>query len=310
MKQRTSTDPSLSPEGVRRKLEGRLEVVEDACRSLALLEKILRKRRWEHRLYPHLELLSQVIAQEPALAGALASIRHRAQLEHWPQTLPALRLAGEVEELQERLVRRAHACLGDPGTSRASLAETLRRLERRARAVVLPLPSPGEPVLLKEGFWPRFLLPAVLSMGLPLAPAPFIGVLPYLGDFALGGIFGGSLSLWLLFSSWWIKRQSHRSGSLWVTREQLIWVPSRGDPRQVPLRSLVPGGARVTSRHSAVIEVEDGPPLELAFIGDMGRLVHRLNLITTWKGVSDSLARALQALNEKDARRNRRRRVR
>lgn len=310
MKQSTSIDPSLSPEGIRRKLEGRLEVVEDAFRSMALLVKLLRKRRWEHRLYPHLELLSHVIAQEPELEGALASIRQRARLEHWPQTLPVLRLAGEVEALQERLVRRARVCLGDPGTSGASLAEILRRLEERARSVALPLPSPDEPVLLKEGFSPRVFLPVVLSMGLPLAPIPFIGVLPALGEFALAGIYGGAIGLWLLSSSWWLRRQSHRSGRLWVTQEQLIWMPSRGEPRRMPLRSLVPGGARVTSPHSAVVEVEGGPPLELAFMGNVGKLVARLNFITTWTEASGSLPDAIQKLDETEARRDRRHRVR
>jgi hypothetical protein len=310
MKQSTSIDPSLSPEGIRRKLEGRLEVVEDAFRSMALLGKLLRKRRWEHRLYPHLELLSQVIAQEPALGEALAGIRQRARLEHWPKTLPALRLAGEVEELKERLVQRARACLGDASTSRESLAELLRRLEERARTVVLPLSSPDEPVLLKDGFSPRVFLPAVLSMGLPLAPVPFIGVLPSLGDFALAGIYGGAIGLWLLFSSWWLRRQSHRSGRLWVTREQLIWVPSQGDPRRVPLRSLVPGGARVVSPHRAVVEVEGGPPLELAFMGNVSKLVTVLNFINTWTDASDSLLTVIQKLDEKEARRDRRHRVR
>lgn len=282
-----------SPEDIRRKLEGRLEVLEAASQSYAALERLLRSRRWVYDVAPDLGLLWGVARQEPTLQEALAYIRQRARLEHWPESVPALRLAHHVERLRERLLERTRVCLGERELSGKSLVTALFRLEQR----VLELPAPETPeevVLLRRKF--------DLT---PLAVLAGFGILLAVGS--LGG--EGHVSLvravmtvgTLMLIAIWFGMQYPNSGTLWVTQERLVWEPVRGFPIQVPLHALVPGGARADLSFGVVVELEGKASLHFPVISNRAWVVTRLNFITSWEGDAASLIQAIQEMDAREA---------
>ncbi|WP_375764709.1 hypothetical protein NR798_23585 [Archangium gephyra] len=264
----------LSSEDVRRQLEGGLEVLEAAHAHYSALEEALQAPKWKLHLRPRLETLREARRQEPALVEALERLHHRARSEAWAGTEPALVLAHEVERLRARVGALASQQLGSPEEREASLA---RRLEQLERSVVQSLPAPlapGEKLLCSGRFSPSLFLPVVLLLlGISFTHCAAVRMR---GEGATpgAGIWWGA---WVLLTALCFWRQYRRSGSFWLTESRLIWLPTRGDPLQVPLHDIRRSGSGGFSDPKSVkVDLVDGQTLQLAFISRSRRFADEL----------------------------------
>lgn len=225
--------PSL--EDARRQLEGRVEMVEASRERYAALEALLSGRGWKRRLRGRPEALQSVLRHEPAFHEAQDRIQRRAQADQWPEhsrVLVTLRDVGALRSRLEALVRKR---LGElSGVSGPpSLVEDLTRLERLVFQSI-PLELAAGEVRLLEGdsadLW--FVLQMYASIILGLLASRF------------GGDPGAFVLLVLLVAN--IVHGVLRSGKYWLTNERLVWKPHRGEPVQIPLRSIPEDGIRPT----------------------------------------------------------------
>jgi hypothetical protein len=221
--------PSL--EDARRQLEGRVEMVEASRERYAALEALLSRRGWRRRLRGRPEALQSVLRHEPAFHEALDRIQRRAQADQWPEDSRVLVTLRDVGALRSRLEALVRKRLGElAGVSGPpSLVEDLTRLEGLVfQSLPLEL-APGE-VRLQEGdsadLWFVLQIYASILMGL---------VASRWGE----GL--GAVALVLLFVANILHGVS-RSGKYWLTNERLVWTPHRGEPVQIPLRSISEGG--------------------------------------------------------------------
>jgi hypothetical protein len=289
----------LSSEDVRRQLEGRLEVLETAHAHYRALEEALQKPKWKLHLRPRLEMLREAIRQEPALVEALERLHHRARSEGWSETEPALVLAHEVEGLRARVGALTSHHLGPSETP----------LERLERSVVQSLPAPlapGEKLLCSGRFSPSLSLPGVaLLLGFSLTHcATPLGIRgePGAPVFAFWGA-------WMVFTALYFWFQYRRSGRFWLTENRLIWLPTRGDPLQVPLHDIRhPGGSDFRYPKGVKVVLGDGHILHLQFISRARRCASQLSRMVqarqAARGHHDPHGQALQDGNTSDEERS------
>jgi len=245
----SAPERELTAEDVRRRLEGRMELIEAAARRYATLEKRLKSIAWKHQLRARPELSHEVLAQEEPLAEAIARTRRRGELESWPETLPALEPLREVLRRRARvegLVRKRLEELTAPAEA-PSLKRDLAHLEQLVRQVPSITLEPGETRLLemqKNQSIPKpvavlifLLVPMMHLLALTAGPTLQLGLV---------GVFLTLLAAFIL-----------RSGQFWLTSERLIWKPLLGEPISVPLRSIRDNGVRVDRLlHSVRVEGE------------------------------------------------------
>ena len=226
-----------------------MELIEAAASRYATLEKRLKRIAWKHQLRSRPEFTQEVLAQEEPLEEAIARTRRRAELEAWPETLPALEPLRELLRRRARvegLVRKRLEELTGP-TEAPSLKSDLAHLERLVRDVASIKLEPGETRLLemqKDQSIPKpiaalvfLLIPLVHVLALTAGPALLLGVV---------GVFLTLLAAFIL-----------RSGQFWLTSERLIWKPLLGEPISVPLRSIRDKGIRFDRLlHSVRVEGE------------------------------------------------------
>lgn len=226
-------DPST--EDVRRQLEGGLETVEDSRERYAALESLLSGRKWKRHVREQPEVLRAVLNHEPELEEALARVLRRAETERWPAELPVLATVRRVRALRERVEWLVQKRLGElaPGSSAWSLTEALTRLEGLVPPPVSFELAAGE-VLLREG---------------TAASSDWRWLRAFVGLFVLwlvvmvtrsrlaSGLLGGTVMLVThhLFDRW-------GRGRYRLTSDRLVWQPARGEPVQLPLRSIAEDG--------------------------------------------------------------------
>jgi hypothetical protein len=239
-----SLPESLSAEDIRRRLEGRAEVLEAARSRAATLESVLGSRRWRRRLRASPELVPQWREHLPAVAEALERVKRRAPVEGWPEDTPLLVAMRELEARTARLralARRRLAALatvsGEP-----SLEEDLLRLDTLVRQQPSFSLGPGEVLVFEERG----------KAGGPVAGPRLMWSLLLL-TVALGGsavrvgtVLGEEWALRLVLLSilpWFVV--ALRSGRVRLTSERLLWEPLQGEKVAVPLDSIPTGGIRL-----------------------------------------------------------------
>lgn len=237
---------SLSVEDVRRQLEGRLETVEAARERYAALESLLSGKKWKRRLHEQPEVLQAVLGHEFALGEALERVLRRAETDRWPEELPVLVTVRQVRALRERVEWLVQKRLGElaPSASAWSLTEALTRLAGLVPPPVSLELAPGE-VLLREGTpasrdW-RWLRAILRLLGLLVVS--YVGMVTR--SRLVAGLLGGVVLLATeeLFARW--VRGRYR-----LTSERLVWQPARGEPVQLPLRSIAEDGIDFTFNSS------------------------------------------------------------
>lgn len=228
----------------RRKLEGRVEVLEAALPRYQRLHAALRHGDWEARLREQPSLTEEVREGDAACLEALERVEKRAELEHWGWNTPVLVLVREVKACRERMeacvrkrLRSVAAVRGRP-----SLEEALRRLEAIVRIPVSLLREPGESFALPCGTlngWKQNLA----------AFAYFLGMVCLL-CMALGALLEDANPLaWLLWlapvlltGGAILAFRALRPGVLWLTPRRLVWAPSWSEPVALRVDSIPEGG--------------------------------------------------------------------
>ncbi|WP_163999671.1 hypothetical protein [Pyxidicoccus caerfyrddinensis] len=257
-------------EDTRRKLEGRVELLEAGLQRYRWLDDALNGGDWEDWLRAQPALIQEVLERDAACLEAVERVGKRAEVEGWREDTPVLGLAREVTASRARLETRVRKRLGSVKTVRGplSLEEALRRLESIVRVPVSLVREPGESFSLACGTldaWKQnltavtYLLSLVGIMGLALltlvrwssvnglawllCPAPFL-------------LTGGAI---LAF-------RRLRPGVLWLTPRRLVWAPSRSQPVELRLDSIPEGGVELTWDG---LRVEGGRLMHLRGLGEI-----------------------------------------
>lgn len=265
----SAPERELTAEDVRRRLEGRMELIDAAASRYATLEKRLKSIAWKHQLRARPELTQEVLAQEEPLEEAIARTQRRGELEGWPETLPALEPLREVLRRRARvegLVRKRLEELTGP-TEAPSLKRDLAHLERLVLQVSSITLEPGETRLLemqKNQSIPKPLA-AIIFLFIPLVHLLALTAGPTL----LLGLVGVFLTLLAVFIL--------RSGQFWLTSERLIWRPLLGEPISVPLRSIRDKGVRV-DRILRSVRVEGERTLNVRHVEPLEKLAALVEL--------------------------------
>lgn len=259
---RTGGFAAESPElaGLRRQLEGGLEVLEACSARHRELSETLQRRNWKEQLRQAPGLLNDALRAESTLPEVLARLQRRAEQEPDRQG-PASRWLRSLEE--ERTALSRHIARRLSGRAEGSLAEQLGRL---GAVALKPLPLPpgeGETVLLEGGArWPpfrHFLYFFVLwSFVTPLVAAVMGAWAGPEAGAAAGTLVG--VPLFLPFYAWF----SLRSGHYWLTSERLLWKPRLGEPVQVLLSSL--GDGEVSLGSSSSVKVRGRVKMTLRYV--------------------------------------------
>ncbi|WP_217440324.1 hypothetical protein [Myxococcus sp. CA056] len=215
------TANALQASDAERQLEGRAEVLAAARRSHAALEKLLSGWGWRRALTRSPESVPALVEGAAALTEALERVHRRAELDAWPATIPALRMARELSARRERLLalarRRLEALGVSPGDG--SLEATLTRLEMLARqSASWELDSREVLVFETDARWSRDLGVTRKDSG------------------RMATLFGPH-------ASWrgWVPG----SGQLRLSNERLIWRSAFDEPRSVRLDALPEEGLRL-----------------------------------------------------------------
>ncbi|MFP2906469.1 hypothetical protein ACLESD_15675 [Pyxidicoccus sp. 3LFB2] len=236
----------FSDEDLRRRLEGRAEVLEVARSRDAALESVLKARGWKRKLRARPSLLPEWLKQEPEVSEALERTRRRAEGEGWPESTPVLVLVRELEARRgrlEALARRRLATLASVSGA-PSLEMELRGLEARVRRKVSPTLAPGEVVLFEERQdgrmfsrrWPQEVLYLLFLI---------LGPYALLAWGHLTDAVAGKLWLWLALALAPALLCLSRLGRVRLTNERLVWKPVLREPVEVPLSSISPGGVQL-----------------------------------------------------------------
>ena len=239
----------VTDEDIRRRLEGRAEVLDAALARDTALESLLRARGWRRKLRARPGLVPEWLAQEPAVAEALERVKRRADAEGWLEDTPVLVGARELAARRTRLVTLVRGRLSELATvsGAPSLKADLPRLDTLVRGKASLSLSPGE-VLVFEGQqkWeksqhipPLLIYLLLTSLGMAIA-AVVAEKLFRLGD-------GAALLLMALAAVPWMVT-GLRSGRVWLTSERLLWQPLLGELVAVPLSSIRDGGVHLDTR--------------------------------------------------------------
>ena len=230
-------------DSLRRQLEGRLEIIEQALAQHDSLVRCLASLNWRGRLRRRPELLRAIREQAPLLDEALASVARRARREEGNEDQPLRGVLQALQAQQARLEALARKRLaGLSGLERLSFGEVLEHLEAVLRSDEPRLPDATETVLLdaRDDRHLKWFLPLCCLGATALAWCAHTvmreHVLEFLSVFLaafLVPVFGQFL-LAFMFTGF--------TGRFWLTPERLIWQPLFGQRVQVGLASIAPEG--------------------------------------------------------------------
>ncbi|MCY1019943.1 hypothetical protein [Pyxidicoccus sp. MSG2] len=257
-------------EDTRRKLEGRVELLEAGLQRYRWLDDALKGGDWEDLLRAQPALIQEVLERDAACLEAVERVGKRAEVEGWREDAPVLGLACEVTASRAQLETWVRKRLGSVTTVRGalSLEEALRRLESIVRVPVSLVREPGESFSLPCGTldaWKQnltaatYLLSLVGIMGLALFALvrwPSLNDLAWLLCPAPFLLTGGAI---LAF-------RRLRPGVLWLTPRRLVWAPSRSEPVELRLDSIPEGGIEMKW---GSLRVEGGRLMHLRGLGEV-----------------------------------------
>ncbi|MFP2906466.1 hypothetical protein ACLESD_15660 [Pyxidicoccus sp. 3LFB2] len=246
---RSASPPAslLTPEDLRRKLEGRLELIETMLERYQWLEEALEDREWQARLRARRADVAEVLEHDAACVEALERATRRAELEDWPEDSSVLVSVREARVRRSRVEARVREVLSSlaPVDAAPSLSADLRRLDALVRDPVSFVRQPGESFsrrMGQTGTLTRYALGFLYPLG--LLALLWTGVTALVTERPLLTLAAGLTVVGLLgmvgkFSQWM------RPGAVWLTPERLVWVPSTGEPLAVSLGSIPEGGVRL-----------------------------------------------------------------
>ncbi|GEN07308.1 hypothetical protein SAMN05443572_10470 [Myxococcus fulvus] len=238
MSERTQTAAALSEsrasEGdLRRRLEGRVELIESALRCYRLLAEQLESRRWRRKVCAAPSLLREVRELEGSLTEALERTERRCELEGWPADARIPTSARRVRDLRARVStlvdQRLDELLRRPES--LPLRDALVKLEEVCLQDVSLARTPGEPFSLRigsAGGGMQYVLAAQFVLGLFLGMGLFEG----LGNSFNWGmaLVVTAVALWLLLLLTASLLRRRTPGVLWLTPERLVWLAPGGEP--------------------------------------------------------------------------------
>ncbi|MCP3166943.1 hypothetical protein [Myxococcus qinghaiensis] len=241
-----ATESRPSEGDLRRRLEGRVELIESALRRYRRLHRTLASRGWWRALRKDPSLIQGVLEVEPTLLEALERTERRGEQEDWLEGTSIPRTVSRLREVRERLTLRVRGVLlrRSLETESLSLEDGLRKLEEVCSQKVSLKRTPGEPFSLRfdpQDGTPQQLVSLAFFLGLSVL---MIGVflLLVLGEWGLGLVGGGLALVGLVIGKAVLLRRSSL-GVVWLTPERLVWMaPGNEPPAAVRLDSLAYDG--------------------------------------------------------------------
>ncbi|WP_338863683.1 hypothetical protein [Myxococcus stipitatus] len=260
-----SRSERISNEDVRVQLEGRAEVLESARARVAALESALRGRSWKRKLCARSSLVAEWLQHAEAVAEAQERTARRAEVEGWPDDLPLLKTARELEIRKRKLTTLVRERLAPmvSVSGPAVLNEELRRLEELVRRPAPRSPEPGE-VLLYQTEKMLKATPRQLAAWVVSLLGAFGGMVALLFALLGHGPWTTGVPTTLLVMSLLVLL--FRSGRVWLTSERLLWAPTFGEALSVPLESVPFGGVWLES--ALTLRVEGTPRVKVPFLSD------------------------------------------
>ncbi|MFP2929010.1 hypothetical protein ACLESO_28185 [Pyxidicoccus sp. 3LG] len=246
-------EEAASDQDLRRRLEGRVEVVEVAVARFRRLETALKSSRWRRRLRDQQELVGEALRAQAVVAEAEECIRRHAEAERWPVQLPVLRTVRELEARRGRLHARVRRRLDEVElvSGRTSLEQDLSLLESRVREPVRLGLAPGEVYVFEPAKHWQGLQTVVVCAYLPLAFVVFFSLV------GPGTVWAACAAVALLTLAAVYFLDLARRGNVYLTTDRLLWMPSHGEPAEVRLESISAGGVRVGRSGGLVVEGDD-----------------------------------------------------
>ncbi len=231
-----------TPEDVRRRLEGRAEVIEAALKDYRWLEHALKGRRWQRALRAEGSPLAELVEREAVLPDALERLKRRAKSEGWPEDTLLLQAMREVELLRARLEARVRERLESlaPVSGAPSLAEDLRQLAALVREPVSFRREPGETFSLhfqSNTDWPQ-------HVGFPITFMVVVAGLMLMASESVPAMGLVCPAMGLLVVATVAATWRARAGDFWLTPRRLVWQPPGGEPVAVRLDSIADEGIR------------------------------------------------------------------
>lgn len=251
-----ATESRPSEGDLRRRLEGRVELIESALRRYRVLDMTLASRGWWQALRRDPLLIPDVLEVEPALLEALERTERRGEQEGWPEGSSIPGTVSRMREVRERLTPRVRDALLSRGleTAPQSLEDGLRKLEEVCSREVRLQRTPGEPFALRIGSVAR-TPQYVVSVGFVLAALGLgAGILWLLLLRHVGlALMGGGLALVGLLMGTVALLRRNAPGVIWLTPERVVWMaPGDAPPVAVRLDSLGEDGLQVEGRRGTL----------------------------------------------------------
>lgn len=225
---------------LRIRLEGALETVEAGAARYAALDKALSAGRWRKLLRAQPDLIDEVLRSEGALREARARCEKLAAKDDaaGPLSKVAAKLSESRGALHRTVLRRLRA------NAELSLEDALATLGRKLLGELPGDLRSGERRLLDGGGDKRGFIAALGMLWiLGIGAGPLFELIG--GDAQMWGAFAAVVAFAALFwapfiVSWQL------SGRYTLTNQRLIFIPRRGDPVQVELSALKPGGLKIS----------------------------------------------------------------
>ncbi|MFY2562042.1 hypothetical protein ACN469_30895 [Corallococcus terminator] len=237
-----------SEEDLRRRLEGRVELIESALRRYRRLDETLDSRGWRRTLREEPSLLRDVLEVEPTLLEALERTERRGEQEGWPEGSAIQWTASRVREVREQLTMRVRDVLLLRGqvTESLSLEDKLRELEKVCAQEVSLRRMPGESFALHMGSVARSSQ-YLVSVGFVLTALGLVAGILWLlvlGEFGLA-LGGGGLAMVGLLMVTVAMLRSQAPGVVWLTPKRVVWLAPGDEPAvEVRLDSLTEDGPK------------------------------------------------------------------
>ncbi|WP_217439557.1 hypothetical protein [Myxococcus sp. CA056] len=237
---------------LRRRLEGRVELIESALRRYRMLDRTLDSRGWRRTLQDEPSLIQDVLEVEPTLLEALERTERRGEQEGWPEGSSIPKTASRVREVRERLTMRVRDALLTRGlvTESLSLEAKLRELKEVCAQEVSLQRTPTEPFALRiasVGRAPQYVVAFVFVLA---ALGLGVGILWLLLLGSTGvALVGGTLALVALLMGTVTLLRMKAPGVVWLTPERVVWMPPGDEP---------PVAVRLDSLEEGGLQLEDG----------------------------------------------------
>ncbi|MCP3059718.1 hypothetical protein LXT21_13105 [Myxococcus sp. K38C18041901] len=227
------TESRASEGDLRRRLEGRVELIESALRRYRLLAEQLESRRWRRKVRAAPSLLREVGELEGALTEALAQTERRCDLEGATHDAPIRKTVRRVRKLRAQVAtlvdKRMYELL--LLSESLPLETALAKLEAACLQEVSLERTPGEPFSLRIGFVGgvvQYLLSMLLVLGGFLGWVLFFALDAWLGLGAALAITVSSMGLLMFLTATLLGREA--PDVAWLTPERLVWMASGGAP--------------------------------------------------------------------------------